>query len=124
MKIHLCNGLHCNMFLLDGIRAEFIPLTKREFNTILNKNRRSIKSYIGHKQLAKRLSVKLNRENTNCEKGDIILIYCGNNRKNADNFENNKIIRMIIYIAGLDEVIGEKEKELNKNKLMEGQYDC
>ena len=90
---------------------------------ILNKNRHRIKSYIGHKQLAKRLSVRFNRENTHCEKGDIILIYCGNNRKNADNYENNKIIRMIIYIAGQDERIGQKEKDLIKNRLMEGIYD-
>ena len=111
------------MFQIDGIKAEFIPLTKREFNRILNKNRKQIKSYIGHKELAKRLSVKLNRENTYCEKGDIILIYCGNNRKNAKNYTHNGIIRMIIYIADIDEEIGEKEKEILKNRLMEGVND-
>ena len=121
MTLKLCNGLHCNFFLEENIKAEFIHLSNKEFYTILNKNRSKLKSYIGHKNLSKRFKVEYNRENTYCTKGDIILVYCGTNRKNATYRKDNGSIKMLILITGRSEYYSHEKLENIKQSLMRGE---
>lgn len=121
MRIRFCNGLHCLMFQDDNIKAEFIHLSNRDFTLILNKNRSKIKSYIGHKNLSKRFKVEYNRENTYCEKGDIILVYCGANRKNATYRKDKDNIKMLILITGRTEYYSKEKLENIKQSLMRGE---
>lgn len=121
MTIRFCNGLHCLMFQDENIKAEFIHLSNKEFYTVLNKNRSKIKSYIGHKQLAKRFKVEYNRENTYCTKGDIILVYCGVNRKNATYRKDKGNITMLILITRRTEYYSKEKLENIKQSLMRGE---
>lgn len=121
MCIKFCNGLHCNFFLEENIKAEFIHLSNKEFYTILNKNRSKIKSYIGHKQLAKRFKVEYNRENTYCTKGDMILVFCGANRKNATYRKDKDNIKMLILITGRSEYYSKEKLKSIKQCLMRGE---
>ena len=121
MMIKFCNAVHCNMFQNENIKAEFIHLSNKEFYNILNKNRSKIKSYIGHKQLSRRFKVEYNRENTYCTKGDIILVYCAGNRKNATYRKDNGSIKMIILITGRTEYYSQEKLENIKQSLMRGE---
>ena len=117
--LKLVNGIHMNMYA-QNTKWEFIPLSKREFNTILNKNRKNIKSYIGHQDLANRLKVERNRENTYTEIGDILLVYCGNNRSKATNKQPTQSIRYIIIVTEHTDYYSQKRLMNMKEKLMRG----
>lgn len=116
----LVNGLHMNMYS-PNTKWEFIPLTKREFNIILNKNRQNIKSYIGHKKLARRLKVEFNRENTYTEIGDILLVFCSNNRSKGTNNKPPQMIRYLILITEHTDYYSQKRLDMVKEQLMKGE---
>lgn len=118
--IKLVNGLHMNMYS-PNTKWEFIPLSKREFNTILNKNRQNIISYIGHKRLATKLRVKFNRENTYTEIGDVLLVFCSNNRSKGTNNKPPQMIRYLILITGHGEYFSQKRLDMVKQQLMAGE---